>query len=166
MPGSTLRLPRASSAGRGRPSTLTDATAAAICSGVRRGLSRTSAAALAGVSRATMIEWMARGEGASKRPSDARFAAFAAHVRRAEAEHEAELLETIAASGDARLSLAVLERRHRDDWHLSRRVEATVAHGNSESIRAAIERITAAVAEAEREADGGRAPLGRAHSQA
>jgi hypothetical protein len=136
---------------------MTDATAQAICGGVRRGLSRTSAAALAGVSRATMVEWMARGEGASKRPTDARFAAFAAHVRRAEAEHEAELLETIAASGDARLSLAVLERRHRDDWHLSRRVEAFVEHESGESIRAAVERIAAAVVEAEAveaEADG------------
>ncbi len=113
-----------------------------------------------------MIEWMARGEGASKRPSDARFAAFAAHVRRVEAEHEPDPLETIAADGDARLSLAVLERRHCDDWHLSRRVEATVARETGESIRAAIERITAALAEAQREPDGGREPLDCADSHA
>lgn len=154
-----IRLPP-EAPGPGRPSLLTDGVASTICAYLRMGLPRRQAAAKARIAEQTLHEWIARGEGRDRhdREPSPRLVAFAQEVRLAEADHTEAMLRQIVASGDPKVNMQILERRYRDDWHLSTRVEATVTHETGATLRDAIERIAAVVAEAEGEGDGGPEP--------
>ena len=107
----------------GRPSKLTPAVQEAIVEGVRLGMSLSSAAERVGVAAATANDWMRRGEGRHRqKPPTPSFVAFAAAVKRAEAELEATMLERVhaaALSGQPQTwqaAMTLLERRFPDRY--------------------------------------------------
>jgi len=105
--------------GRGRPSKLTPAVQASICAAVRAGNFLEVAAEAAGVSRATVFEWIARGEGRdAQRRRDRVYADFADAIRQANAEAEIRAVTawTEQARHDWRATAAFLARRWPERW--------------------------------------------------
>ena len=123
---------------------------------LRRGQSRTGAAGLAGVPPLTLAEWIARGEGRDpERPDTRLYAEFAGAVREAEAQHERATLARLSrqAAKAPQIGLAILERRHRDDWSATQRVQAQVIHDVGASVTEIVDRLVARLAEIEAEPD-------------
>ncbi len=90
-----------------RPTKLTPKTREVILNALRAGMTRSAAAATAGVHRSQMTRWLAR------------YAAFATEVDIAEAQAEARFTAVItraANDGDTRSALEWLKRRRREDW--------------------------------------------------
>ena len=101
----------------GRPRKLTPRVERRILDAIRAGHPRSSAAAAAGISSATLYRYLAA--------DDVRARRFQQHVEEAEAELEAVLLKPIMARvpDDPRLALAVLVRRFPHRWGSSRESE-------------------------------------------
>jgi transcriptional regulator with XRE-family HTH domain len=99
----------------GRPSLFDDLRAKRAVDAVRQGLSRTAVAAKTGVSRATLMDWLARG-----RDGEAPYADFLDRVREAEAEAEAAMVAAVrTAAVDPKHWMAAawwLERSRPADW--------------------------------------------------
>lgn len=99
----------------GRPALFDDLRAKRAVDAVRAGLSRTAVAAKAGVSRATLLDWLARG-----RDGEAPYANFLDRVRVAEAEAEQLMVECIrTAALDPKYWQAAgwwLERARPSEW--------------------------------------------------
>ena len=117
---------------QGRPSKLTSEVTEQIASLVREGVPPSAAGERIGVSRATVNEWLRRGEDRDDRPTTCAFATFATEIRRAEASFLATCLAPITAAaqaGDWKASLALLERRFPN--HFSPRREATPERGEA-----------------------------------
>lgn len=74
----------------GRPVTLDDLRAKRIIDAIRKGMSRTAAAAKGGIGRTTLMNWLARG-----RDEEAPYADFLNRVKAAEAEAEAEMVALV-----------------------------------------------------------------------
>jgi hypothetical protein len=94
----------------GRPTKLTDELQERICLAMRNGDFLKTAAALVGISEATLHVWLR-----DKRP---RYQAFTQGVRQAEAEHETRGVSQLSRSGEQHpmALLKMLERRHRANW--------------------------------------------------
>jgi transposase-like protein len=133
----------------GRQPTLTPAAQEAIVQAVTVGLSVVEAAALAGIAKSTVLQWLQRGEGRSRRGTQARYVDFVDAITRARAVDEARRTARInqAAQGGAvvhektttfadgrtvvertlappewRADAFVLERRYAERW--GRKVQA------------------------------------------
>lgn len=102
---------------------------------IRAGASRTTAAEAAGIGRATLLEWLARGEGRDPdREQTDELATFAVEVRAAESELETSMIAHIRAASegdrpDWRAAAWLLERRFPDRWGRSTRVEVAGKDG-------------------------------------
>jgi len=83
----------------GRASKLTPALQTAIVQAVTVGLSVVEAAALAGVAKSTVLQWLQRGEGRSRRGSQARYVDFVDALSRARALDEARRVARIEQAG-------------------------------------------------------------------
>ncbi len=79
----------------GRPSKLDDLRAKRILDAIAGGASRTAAAALGGISKATLMDYLARG-----RDGEPVYADFLARVKEAEAHVELAHLANIKRAGD------------------------------------------------------------------
>jgi transposase len=99
----------------GRPTLLDDIRAKRIVDAVADGLSRTAAAAKGGVSRATFLDWLARG-----RDGEAPYADFLDRVKVAEAKAEEVMVSAIRTAGlePSKWQAAAwwLERARPADW--------------------------------------------------
>lgn len=98
-----------------RPTKLNDETAKRIIAGVREGLFLTTAAALAGVDRTTVRDWLARGEAESPPDEDQRYVDFALAYREAEAQAVQRAVRAVRKGKDktkARGMAWWLERSH------------------------------------------------------
>jgi hypothetical protein len=71
----------------------------AITQAVTVGVPLVEAAALAGIDKATVLEWMARGEGRHQRPSRAIYADFADAITRARAIDESRRIARLEQAG-------------------------------------------------------------------
>jgi hypothetical protein len=83
----------------GRVSKLTPQVQTAIVQAVTAGVPLRTAAPLAGVSHDTVLEWLARGEGRSARPTTPLYAHFAQTITRAKAIDEARRLARLEQAG-------------------------------------------------------------------
>lgn len=135
----------------GRPSRLTPAVSKALCEATREGYTLANAAGLAGVSAATVREWIRRGEGTDDRPGTEPYATFATAMARAQAEVEAEAVACIRAAaegGQWRAAAWLLERTHPERWGRGPvRVQVRNARGryepaNPSSLSALLEVLT------------------------
>jgi transposase len=155
-------------AATGRPTKLDDLTAKRICDAIATGNTRRCAATAAGVSYATIKQWVRRG-----RAGEEPFAAFLARLEKADAEDEAKAVKGIvdaAQAGTWQAAAWWLERRRSDRWarreaasteererrHAMRLETAT----REELVRAALsvvspDELRTALAEAEARTSGG-----------
>lgn len=117
---------------RGRPTSLNDTTRAVILAAVRLGAYREVAAQMAGIDPRTFSRWMTSEE----EP----WASFAEEVRQAEAETEVKAASALLTSGDPRMMLAWLERRHKARW--SPRQEATGPDGGPVEAKVDLSQLT------------------------
>jgi transposase-like protein len=87
----------------GRQSKLTPALQTAIVQAVTAGVPVVEAAALAGIAKSTVLQWLQRGEGRSRRGTQARYVDFVDAITRARAVDEARRITRInqAAQGGA-----------------------------------------------------------------
>jgi hypothetical protein len=135
-----------------RPTKLTPVLQTAIVQAVTAGLHVIEAAALAGIAKSTVLQWLQRGEGRSRRGTQARYVDFVDALSRARAQDEARRIARIDQAGrggtvvheristrpdgtviterqysqpDWRSDAWHLERRYRERW--SRRVQADLA---------------------------------------
>lgn len=125
----------------GRPSSLTPEVQDVIVKAVRAGNYRVTAAALAGVHRNTILNWVARGD-----EGEEPFASFAVALEMAEAESESEMVAEIRAAQPAvvgvsgpdlwQARMAVLERRFPHRWSAKVR---TVVNEELESLMRRLE---------------------------
>lgn len=83
----------------GRPTLLDDLRAKRIVDAIAKGLSRTAAAAKGGVSRSSLMDWLARG-----RDGEQPYADFLHRVKKAEADAEEAMVECVRT--------AALEPKH------------------------------------------------------
>lgn len=106
----------------GRPTRLTPQAHDLYVKAIIVGVPKNKAAALIGMDVSTVTEWMRRGESRARngRAASGVYVAFAADVRRAEAEFVTRALTHIqrAASQDGQWTAAawLLERRHPEDF--------------------------------------------------
>ena len=107
-----------------------------IVESLREGAFRITAAHLVGIHRATLQEWVDRGERVKDSDevpeSEVVYRDFAVAVQMAEAEAElvaVKQLRSATSKGDAKGVAIWLERRHRDRWGSHRTVELTGAGG-------------------------------------
>ena len=122
----------------GRSPKLTPALQTAIVQAVTGGLSVIEAAALAGIAKSTVLQWLQRGEGRSRRGTQARYVDFVDAVSRARAVDEARRIARLEQAGrggqvlsektttypDGRVEREVkrtLPDWRADCWHLERR---------------------------------------------
>jgi transposase len=98
----------------GRPTKLQPETHAAIVANLRAGATRKDAAEAAGVSYHSLLNWMDRGENATR----GAFCDFFKAARQAEAEARVAMTRIItdAAEKDWRAALEYLKRRDRPSW--------------------------------------------------
>jgi transposase len=114
----------------GRPTKLNPAVANAICTNLASGASIEASAEAAGITRATVHNWLKRGR-AEDAPDE--FAQFAADVTEAQAVAEVHLVRIMrqAASdggpGDWRAAAWLLARRHPERWSEKRQLEVSTA---------------------------------------
>jgi hypothetical protein len=136
----------------GRQPKLTPTVHTAITQAVTVGVPLVEAAVLAGIDKATVLEWMARGEGRHQRPSRPIYADFADAITRARAIDESRRIARLEQAGrggamvqektvtfpdgrhvtertytppDWRADAFVLERRYPERW--GRRVQADLS---------------------------------------
>lgn len=98
-------------AATGRPTKLDDLTAKRICDAIRAGNTRTCAAKLGGIHKATLLKWLARG-----RQGERPFADFADRVAKADGEAEARMVAVVvkaAEDGSWQAAKAWLDLRRR-----------------------------------------------------
>lgn len=98
----------------GRPTKLDDITAERIVKAVRAGMSRSGAAAAAGVGRSTLMGWLA-----AARAGEKPYADFLDRVTRAEGEAEREVVDALfqsAKSGSFQAIQFWLCSRRPHDW--------------------------------------------------
>jgi hypothetical protein len=115
---------KAAPARMGRPLELDDATGGAIVASMREGNYLETAAALAGVTKWTVRNWIRRGAKEAKRrragealdAEGALFADFFTSVEKARAEAEADDLAAIRSDGSWQARAWRLERRHPARW--------------------------------------------------
>lgn len=102
----------------GRPVKLTDSVTNRICEIIRAGGYVETAAAVAGISKATYHDWIKRGDPAGVKAADAPFRDFRDKVEQAKAEGEATLVTrlAIAAQKDWKAAAWMLERQYPDRW--------------------------------------------------
>jgi hypothetical protein len=107
---------------------LTPEVQESVCQALRAGAHMEQAATYAGVHRATVYRWLARGE-ADDAPQ--RFRDFAAAVREAEAGFEIASLALIARAGDEdwRARAWLVERRHPRRWGRRKALELSGPDG-------------------------------------
>ena len=113
-----------------RTTRLTPALTAAIAALVEKGADPGSAGEAVGVSRATVNEWLRRGEDRDDRDNGPAFATFATEVRAAEARVLASVVEAwtaAAVGGDWRAGAAWAARRFPDAWGERRQVSVGVS---------------------------------------
>lgn len=99
----------------GRPTKLTPELQRLVCDTLRRGAYLETAAALAGVDRTTLQEWLRRGG----REEDGIYVDFSRAVQTAQAEAEMRDLDRIDAAAEAgawQASAWRLERKHSGRW--------------------------------------------------
>ena len=102
-----------------RRTSLTPAVSKALCDAMRTGLCLSHAAALVGVSPATVREWIRRGEGTDDRPEAEPYATFATATGKARAEGDVAMVAVInsaAEDGQWRAAAWLLERRNPQQW--------------------------------------------------
>lgn len=100
----------------GAPTKLTAAVQTRVIDALAHGATRTEAAEAAGVHRATLLRWLARGQA---RGAPARLQKFAEAVAVAEGTPERVAEQALLRSirqGSWRAALALLERRHPGKW--------------------------------------------------
>ncbi len=92
---------------------LDDMVAQRVINAVKRGLPRGTAARLASISKATLMNWLRRG-----REGDPKYVDFLARVRAAEAEGEDEIvaLMRVHARTSVPACIFLLERRNPEAW--------------------------------------------------
>jgi hypothetical protein len=107
---------------------LTPAVQERVCQALRAGAHMEQAATFAGVHRATVHRWLARGESDD---APERFRDFAAAVREAEAGFEIASLALIARAGDEdwRARAWLVERRHPRRWGRRKALELSGPDG-------------------------------------
>jgi rubrerythrin len=99
----------------GRPTKLTPDLQRQVCDTLRRGAYLETAAALAGVDRTTLQEWLRRG----RREDDGPYVEFSRAVQSAQAEAEMRDLDRVDAAAEAgtwQASAWRLERRSPERW--------------------------------------------------
>lgn len=135
-----------------RRTALTPAVSKALCEATREGYTLTQAAAVVGVAPATVREWIRRGEGEDDREGTEPYATFATAIRRARAEVEVEMLESIQQAADAgqwRAAAWYLERSHPERWGRGaqriqvRNVGGRYEPANTSTLAALLEALTA-----------------------
>jgi transposase len=107
----------------GRPSKLTPELQGCICEALRRGAYVETAAALAGIDKTTLYDWLKRGG----REEEGPFVEFSHAVQKAQAEAEMRDLDRVDAAAQAgtwQASAWRLERRSPERW--SRRTSVKV----------------------------------------
>jgi hypothetical protein len=127
-----------SKAGRGRPTKLTPTVERAVCKAVRAGNYIETAAALAGINKDTLYDWLKRGAREATRidaghepdAGEAPYVQFSDAVKKALAESESADLRRIERAGADQWQAAAwrLERRFPDRWG-RQRVEVTGKDG-------------------------------------
>lgn len=136
----------------GRPTKLTPARQEAIVQALRLGAPLSVACQAADVSPDAVAEWIERGEGRhrARRPT-ADYVRFAGAVREAVAKSQMVLLARVqeAARQPQQWRAAAWLLEHRWPETYGTHVSATVTHETGATLRDAIERIAAAVSEAE-----------------
>jgi hypothetical protein len=110
---------------RAKPSRLTEAVQKAIVQSVSCGASIPVAAGACGIPRATVEEWMRRGEGLDDRPPAPHYAAFAKAVREAQAVSEDHAIKVVRNAMNKTWTAAAwfLERTNPERWGLKNRHE-------------------------------------------
>ncbi len=106
--------------GRGRPTKLTPAVQALVVSAIQGGNTRDVAASYAGIRRATLFEWLARGRAAQT----GLFRDFADAIEKAEADAVVTSVGLIRRAAQTSWQAAAwwLERRYPDEWGRKDRV--------------------------------------------
>lgn len=137
-----------------RRTSLTPAVSKALCDAMRTGLCLSHAAALVGISPATVREWIRRGEGTDDRPDAEPFATFATAMRKARADGDVAMVAVInsaAEDGQWRAAAWMLERRNPQQWGRgAQRIEERAPSGRfaapGHTAEALIEEIAARMA--------------------
>lgn len=106
-----------------RPTKLSPEVQEIILTSIETGLTYEAACEAAGISYATMREWIRRGEGKDERIKTDEFAKFAEGMRVAKAKGQAKLVAEISANPDWRAKAWILERRYADVWSKNALVE-------------------------------------------
>jgi len=134
----------------GKPSALSDDVAASISRDIAAGHYMNAAARAAGVSYATIREWIARGEADEAHGLDTPYARFADAISRAEGEAEKRLQRAVEQHSDEdwRAPAFILERRFRDRWGKNDQQQAAAVTINltAEAATALIEALRCATA--------------------
>jgi transposase len=108
----------------GRKTRLTPERQDRICTLVRAGHYKRTAAQQAGIEERTLYQWYAKGDPAH--PLHRRkYAQFRQALDKAEAESEVVLLDTVLKTNDPRMALEVLKRRFPTRWGDRTRLEHT-----------------------------------------
>ena len=145
----------------GRPTKLTAARQEAIVQALRLGAPLSVACQAADVSPDAVAEWIERGEGRHKtRRATKDYVRFAGAVREAIVKSQLVLLARVhdAAKRPQEWRAAAWLLKARWPEAYGDQVKATVTHETGATLRDAIERIAAVVAEAEAEGNGGPEP--------
>lgn len=122
---------------------LTKALGQRICKHIETGTPKRFAARAEGVSENTVAEWVSRGEGRDPdRAATPLMEWFAKEMRKAEAKdvnRRKVRLDSIAESGDPRVDMWWLERRHPEEFGRVDRHEVTGEGGGPVTIRVAFD---------------------------
>lgn len=114
----------------GRPTKLTEETKTLLLDGIAMGMSYCAACAHARLDYSTFCRWRERGEAAKS----GIYRAFCDQLTVARAEGEARLVTRLhdatecETEGDWRAALAILERRHSEEWGKKDKVDADLHH--------------------------------------
>jgi hypothetical protein len=111
-------------AGTGRATKLTPAIHEAIVQAVTVGLPLIEAAALAGVAKSTVLQWLQRGEGRARRGIQARYVDFVDAITRARAVDEARRIARIEQAGRGGTVVSERTTRHNDGREVTERTYA------------------------------------------
>lgn len=124
----------------GRPSKLTPELQARICEAIRAGNYIETAAAYAGVHKATLYDWLKRGANANA----GKFREFSDAVEKALADAEARDVALIAKAATEHWQAAAwrLERKFPDKWGRRQRLDVVDAPPPPESLDAALGKLT------------------------
>lgn len=116
------RRPRTTGRPPGRPTKLTPTLVEAICAKIRDGVPPVPAAVSLGIAESTFKTWLRDGQAEN---APARLREFVLEFKQANAEYHAIMAKR--ASEDPRHTVAVLERRFKDDWARADRHQVDVS---------------------------------------